>query len=463
MHWEKEIRVRITIRRVVVAVLAASTVANLMIVGAVYGADPAPTETPVLTAVSSTSTFSVPTVTVEASALPWTPLSGIALTDTPAISPTDTLAPTQTRTEPPIWKLCIRRFYWPTYRVTFGDTLFKLAAATGSTVEELISANCLRDSRIYVGQVLYLPRAIAGPIFTLTATQTSTASVTPSHTSTPTPTDTPTATDTPAATDTPTYTPTNTPPSPTFTPTDTLTNTPPSPTFTPTDTPTTPAAVCDHARLVGDITFPSGTVVRPGMSFTKIWRFENIGACTWKTSYSLVYMDGEPFGDQTASPLPVDVPPGGMVDVAINMVAPSVPGIYRGYWMFLNARGAVFGLGPRADQAWWLDIEVSDQIPEDVPTVFENHAGYPLCDEAGNLYFEVLPRDPQGIRSVMLSYTIDGQSVDEPFMRQKGELYYYLGQSKNDIVSYYFEVTDGMENVTKSPTYEFSTLCLTIN
>src|SRR5215207_748052 len=100
MHWEKEIRVRITIRRVVFVVLAASTVANLMIVGAVYGADPAPTETPVLTAVSSTSTFSVPAVTVETSAVPPTSLPGITLTDIPAMSSTDTLTPTQTPIEP---------------------------------------------------------------------------------------------------------------------------------------------------------------------------------------------------------------------------------------------------------------------------------------------------------------------------------------------------------------------------
>ena len=49
MHWEKKICIRITIRRIVGTVLAASAVANLIIVGAVFGADasPAPTITSV--------------------------------------------------------------------------------------------------------------------------------------------------------------------------------------------------------------------------------------------------------------------------------------------------------------------------------------------------------------------------------------------------------------------------------
>src|SRR5215213_1739594 len=156
MHWEKEIRVRITIRRVVIAVLAASTVANLMIVGAVYGADPAPpapTETSVSGTTFSASTFSVPATTVMETSVPaLTQILAIALTDTPTITATDIFTPTQMSTDPVGWKLCIRKFYWPTYRVQYGDTLFQLAAATGSTVEELSSANCLKSSRIYTGQ-----------------------------------------------------------------------------------------------------------------------------------------------------------------------------------------------------------------------------------------------------------------------------------------------------------------------
>jgi hypothetical protein len=64
MHWEKEIRIRITIRRIVIAILAASTVVNLMIVGAVFGAESppaAPTVTSALTTPLPTTTFFIPT------------------------------------------------------------------------------------------------------------------------------------------------------------------------------------------------------------------------------------------------------------------------------------------------------------------------------------------------------------------------------------------------------------------
>ena len=446
MHWEKEIRVRITIRRIVIAVLAASTIANLTIVGAVFGADsapPTPTETPALTAAFPTSTDPSTAVTAETSPPVQTPLPDVTVTD--VIIPTATFLPMETATDRPLWPLCIRRFYWPAYRVVSGDSLSRLASATGSTVGELISANCLIDSRIYVGQVLYLPRAVPSRTpFTSTATQT--ASITPSQTSTPT------------ATDTATNTATNTP---TDTLTPTATDTPSS---TPTDTPTTPAAVCDHALWISDVTVPDGTVLQPGAAFTKIWRFENIGSCTWTTSYLVVYRDGESFGAPAASPLPKDVPPGGRVDIAIDMVAPTIPGRYRGYWMFSNANGRLFGLGSQANDLWWLEIEVSGPTPESRSTVFEKVAGYALCDEASNLYFEVLPRDPDGIRSVILSYTNGPDTLDELFMIQKGELFYYdLGTSTNDIVRYWFQVTDGLENVTVSQTYEFSTVCPTFN
>src|SRR6266508_962566 len=135
MHWEKEIRVRITIRRLVIAILAASTAANLVIVGAVVGAD-SPSATPTATSVLPTPLSINPFLI---------PISGTGevptLTQIPGTTPTDTYTPTSTSTDSPIWIVCIKRFYWPTYHVQPGDTLFSLASALGSTVTELYSAN----------------------------------------------------------------------------------------------------------------------------------------------------------------------------------------------------------------------------------------------------------------------------------------------------------------------------------
>ena len=252
MHWEKEIRIRITVRRIATIVLAASTVANMIIVGAVFGADSptgVPTASPEWTSSLPAPTFLIPHSGGGGTSTPVAPISASTTpesTQPPTATPTELPALTQELVDSPGWNVCIKKFYWPTYRVRSGDTLFALATASGTTVNQLKSANCLSDDRIISGQVLYVPRAL---INTATATPTSTA--TPSAiatiSQTPTPTQTtvtvlPSATDTPTPTSTftqipsATYTPTYTPmPSATPTRTETATQIP-SPTWTYTPT-----------------------------------------------------------------------------------------------------------------------------------------------------------------------------------------------------------------------------------
>src|SRR5215218_7618374 len=103
MHWEKEIRVRITVRRLVIAILAASTVANLVIVGAVVGAD-APSATPTATSVlpipPSTNMFFIPNPGAQQTS---------TLTQIPDTIPTDTYTSASTSTNPPLLMVCIKR------------------------------------------------------------------------------------------------------------------------------------------------------------------------------------------------------------------------------------------------------------------------------------------------------------------------------------------------------------------
>jgi LysM repeat protein len=261
MYWEKKITIRITVRRIVGVVLAASTIANLIIVGVVFGAD-SPQATPTITSVwtssLSTATLSISTAaTGEISTSMWTHTPGGVLTDTPGITQTGSLLPTHTSTPKetlvysPVGKFCIKKFYWPRYHVQYGDTLSSLASAIVSTVSELMSANCLPSSKIYTGQILYMRRLpytatitpSAMDIPSATATLSQTATDTPSPTATPsqTATDTPmeTYTPTPTATDTPSPTET---PSPTATDTPTNTYTPITPSVTPTYTLTAPPA-----------------------------------------------------------------------------------------------------------------------------------------------------------------------------------------------------------------------------
>jgi LysM repeat protein len=155
MQWEKKICLRITLRRIVVALLMASIVANLIIVGAVLGADPlqpAPTITSTWTSDSWTATFLVATATAGEATV-----TQIATnTETPTDTPTNTQTPTNTN--PPTATLCVKRVDWPVYWVKRGDWLSSIAAATGSTVRELKEANCLVSDVIIAGQTLYVPR-----------------------------------------------------------------------------------------------------------------------------------------------------------------------------------------------------------------------------------------------------------------------------------------------------------------
>jgi hypothetical protein len=109
---------------------------------------------------------------------------------------------------------------------------------------------------------------------------------------------------------------------------------------------------------VDDITYPDGSVVAMGGSFTKIWRVENIGTCTWNSSYALVFMSGERFGASNAVAFPGTVRPGETVDLPVNLTAPTRGGNYIGYWKLRNASGVLFGVGA-SDASIYVDVRVS--------------------------------------------------------------------------------------------------------
>lgn len=144
--------------------------------------------------------------------------------------------------------------------------------------------------------------------------------------------------------------------------TPTVTGTPPTatPSKTPTPiTPTIPPSSCDRVQFVADVNFPDGTVVQPGAQFTKTWRLKNVGSCAWTTSYQLVFFSGEKMGAASSANFTKNVAVGETVDISMNMVAPTAAGTYRGYWMFKNANGALFGIGAQANKPWWVEIKVT--------------------------------------------------------------------------------------------------------
>ena len=175
----------------------------------------------------------------------------------------------------------------------------------------------------------------------------------------------------------------------TVTPPVTVTGTPPTATATRTPGPVTitvPPSACDRAQFVSDVTVPDGTVMSPGATFTKTWRLKNVGTCAWSTSYQLVYFSGEQMGAASSAAFTQNVAVGQTVDISINLTAPSVAGSYRGYWMFKNANGALFGIGAQANKPWWVDIRVSGPtVTPGGPTVTP---GGPTVTPAANIAYD---------------------------------------------------------------------------
>jgi hypothetical protein len=182
---------------------------------------------------------------------------------------------------------------------------------------------------------------------------------------------------------TPTPNPTNTPEPPTltFTPVPpTATETPPAtPTFTETPTATaTPSNTatltntpipCNMAAFIDDVTYPDDTSVYAGADFTKTWRIQNVGSCSWTSGYRLVFVSGDEMNAPSAVKFTNGVVnPGQTVDISIQLTAPSTTGTYRGYFKLRDSDGVMFGIGASGNDAFYVQIK-SILIKIVVPTL----------------------------------------------------------------------------------------------
>ncbi len=147
----------------------------------------------------------------------------------------------------------------------------------------------------------------------------------------------------------PTIKPTNTPIEPTETEYDYEEDTPVPP-------PPTPIP-CDYATYVKDVTYPDNTELAAGTTFTKTWRIQNSGACTWSEDYAVVFMDGDDMDTPSSVSLPHTVRPGQTVDVSVGLTAPASIGTYRAEYKLRSDTNQVFGLA--GDKPFWVQIKVT--------------------------------------------------------------------------------------------------------
>ena len=126
------------------------------------------------------------------------------------------------------------------------------------------------------------------------------------------------------------------------------------------------AVGCSNMALIRDVTIPSGTVLKPGESFTKTWQVANTGTCDWLFGYSLVHASGDRMsgnGYRLSQRINVPVPPKEWRQISVELEAPSAPGKYNATWRLANGDGQMFGA------SLGVSIEVKrDPDPTRTPT-----------------------------------------------------------------------------------------------
>jgi len=129
----------------------------------------------------------------------------------------------------------------------------------------------------------------------------------------------------------------------------------PSPTLSPT-----PENCTNLMDSLEDITVPDNTVFLPGQTFVKTWSVRNNGTCTWTSSYSLVFVDGDQLNATSPVALTTSISPQSVAEFSVTMTAPGVPGTYRSNWQLRTPGGVLFGLGSVGDNPFWVQIIVEE-------------------------------------------------------------------------------------------------------
>jgi len=114
--------------------------------------------------------------------------------------------------------------------------------------------------------------------------------------------------------------------------------------------------VDEKVGFFGDVTVPDGTFFRQEERFTKTWKLQNTGSCTW-TGYTIAFFSG----DKMEAPDSVSVPETeakSNVEVSVDLVAPATDGAYTGNFELRDAQGESIPLG--IEPTFWVKIIVGE-------------------------------------------------------------------------------------------------------
>ncbi|CAI9773801.1 unnamed protein product [Fraxinus pennsylvanica] len=115
------------------------------------------------------------------------------------------------------------------------------------------------------------------------------------------------------------------------------------------------------SRFIQDVNIMDGTIMAPLTQFSKIWRMRNSGTLVWPQNTKLVWIGGDRLTD--ACSVEIEIPAAGLavdqeLDVAVDFVAPELPGRYISYWRMASHSGQKFG------QRVWAVIQVDTPLTE---------------------------------------------------------------------------------------------------
>eukprot|EP01102_Stenamoeba_stenopodia_P013707 TRINITY_DN447_c0_g1_i1.p1 TRINITY_DN447_c0_g1~~TRINITY_DN447_c0_g1_i1.p1 ORF type:complete len:428 (+),score=98.74 TRINITY_DN447_c0_g1_i1:181-1464(+) len=115
------------------------------------------------------------------------------------------------------------------------------------------------------------------------------------------------------------------------------------------------------ARFVKDVTVQDGMYFPPNTPFAKTWRLRNESTIPWLDGTIELIFDGknsDQMGGADVIPVSGTVPAGSEVDITLNLVTPSKPGRYVGFWRLRTSDGKKFG------QRLWVCIHVTSPDEE---------------------------------------------------------------------------------------------------
>jgi len=140
--------------------------------------------------------------------------------------------------------------------------------------------------------------------------------------------------------------------------------------------PTATDAPC-RLEFFSDVTVRDGKYFDPGEIFLKVWRFENVGDCTFTAQYYFLAYDGGDslggpplaqvlfypqrtewklkLGDEAFGQHVEIIEVGQMIEIPLFLRAPREPGRYRGYWKIVHSND-----GSTIEDDFWVEIRVRE-------------------------------------------------------------------------------------------------------